>query len=473
MNCSLFALSAFGAAALLDHWKLVLADSAVKGTALLILAAIAAVILRRDSAATRYLVWLLAMVAMLALPALSSVLPQWRLLPSWAGVPPQAVAVETNTLSIAVPVDGPVYLPRNSEQAISETLSPTVDQTAATLPQSPPVPVHPEDTPGVAVASRDWSSALPLAWAVGFGTLILRLLAARLVLWSLQRQATVLSTSKRSAGPNCDVITAALEAARLQLRIRRPVAVLIHPEKPIPMVWGVFKHRLLLPEAARQWSADQLRSVLLHELAHVKRRDMAGQLVAQIACALHWFNPLTWLASWRLGVERERACDDLVLASGVRPSVYAEHLLDVATRLSPSRWTRACELVMARKPSLEGRLVAVLSENRNRRGVSAALAAIALVISVGIAVPTAMLRAADEKGGEKPSEKPNSAAGEMKPAGGEKLDPATEKRLRWGEPAGGLRGDCHSPCSRQAEAERLSQRALSGGAERVKRPHPA
>src|SRR6185312_5073295 len=156
------------------------------------------------------------------------------------------------------------------------------------------------------------------------------------------------------------------------------------PDKTIPVVWGIFRYRLLLPAAARHWSTDQLRSVLLHELAHIKRRDMLAQLLAEIACALYWFNPLAWFAAWRLGVERERACDDLVLASGVRPSAYAEHLLDVVTALSPARWTQSCGLAMARKSSLEGRLIAVLSNKLNRRRVSLALAASAFAIAATI-----------------------------------------------------------------------------------------
>ncbi|MBC7815754.1 MAG: hypothetical protein IAG10_02520, partial [Planctomycetaceae bacterium] len=116
-----------------------------------------------------------------------------------------------------------------------------------------------------------------------------------------------------------------------------------------------------------------------------------------IACALHWFNPLVWFAAWRLNVERERACDDLVLASGVLPSAYAGHLLDIVTGHSPARWTQSCGLAMARKSSLEDRFAAILSKNLNRRGVSVALANIALAIAIGIAVPIAMLRAAVEE----------------------------------------------------------------------------
>ncbi len=187
-----------------------------------------------------------------------------------------------------------------------------------------------------------------------------------------------------------------------------------------------------LPEAAREWNGEQLRSVLLHELAHVKRRDTVAQLLAQIACALHWFNPLVWHAAGRLGVERERACDDLVLASGVRPSAYAGHLLEVVTGLSPARRTQSCGLAMARKSGLEGRLIAVLSENKNRHGVSAAVAAIALAIAAGIAVSVAMVSAADDKPAATAAQAPQKPK-----AGG--LELGTEEHLAWGQPVNGLR----------------------------------
>ena len=70
-------------AGVLSASSLLLVDSAVKGTVLLAVAAVAALILRRDSAATRHLVWLLAIVAMLVVPVLSASLPEWRVLPAW------------------------------------------------------------------------------------------------------------------------------------------------------------------------------------------------------------------------------------------------------------------------------------------------------------------------------------------------------------------------------------------------------
>src|SRR5580765_5817321 len=88
--------------------SLLLVDSAIKGTVLLVLAAVAAIALRRDSAATRYLVWLLAIVSMLVVPALSAMLPQWRVLPEWARLSAAAPVVVTSPPAMASPAVGAV-----------------------------------------------------------------------------------------------------------------------------------------------------------------------------------------------------------------------------------------------------------------------------------------------------------------------------------------------------------------------------
>ena len=188
-----------------------------------------------------------------------------------------------------------------------------------------------------------------VAWAIGFSVLILRLTAARWVLWNIQRRATRLGSSGQPARATDDQVTAAFEAACSRYGIRRRVTLLIHPEKTIPIAWGIVRYRLSLPAAARQWSDGQLRSVLLHELAHIHRGDTISQTLAQIVCALHWFNPLAWFAARRLCMESERACDDLVLAGGVRPSAYAAHLLDVVGNLSPARGSPNCGSTTRRK----------------------------------------------------------------------------------------------------------------------------
>src|SRR3954470_3089342 len=109
MNRTLLAVTG-----LLGASSLLLVDSAVKGAALLLVAAIAALVLRRDSAATRHLVWLLAIVALLAVPVLSALLPNWRVLPAWVGVSPVPVA-RTNGTSIGAPATNVANAPQHAE----------------------------------------------------------------------------------------------------------------------------------------------------------------------------------------------------------------------------------------------------------------------------------------------------------------------------------------------------------------------
>ena len=142
---------------------------------------------------------------------------------------------------------------------------------------------------------------------------------------------------------------------------------------------------VLLPAAAAYWPEERRRVVLLHELAHVKRRDYLTQVMAQLVCALYWFNPLVWLAARQMCVEREGACDDLVLAGGCKASEYAGHLVEIAG--SFRRVPQMAAIAMARSPQLAGRIAAIVDASRNRRLRSpAALAILALIGSIAISL---------------------------------------------------------------------------------------
>src|SRR5207253_7453555 len=119
---------------------------------------------------------------------------------------------------------------------------------------------------------------------------------------------------------------------------------------------------VIMPAEADTWPDDRLRIVLLHELAHVKRRDCLTHLLAQLACACYWFNPLVWIAVRRIRTERERACDDLVLACGTEGPDYADELLEIARLMRSERMglLAGATLAMAHRAQPEGRLMAIL-----------------------------------------------------------------------------------------------------------------
>ena len=145
----------------------------------------------------------------------------------------------------------------------------------------------------------------------------------------------------------------------------RHVRMLLADDDQGPFVRGIFRPAIVLPASAASWDENRLRAVLLHELAHVRRGDCRVQLLAQIACTVYWFNPLIWIAARALRIERERACDDEVLACGAVPSAYAADLLDLA-RAQQRHPLSSAILGMARPSELEGRLVAILAHPRAR-----------------------------------------------------------------------------------------------------------
>jgi hypothetical protein len=136
----------------------------------------------------------------------------------------------------------------------------------------------------------------------------------------------------------------------------------------MPLTWGALRPSILLPAEADAWPEERRRVVLLHELAHVARRDCLVQTLAAVCCAAYWFHPGAWWAARKMREEREQACDDRVLAAGARASDYAGHLLDVARAYRTPLCAAA--IAMAAPSQLEGRVRAVLEPRRDRRAIT-------------------------------------------------------------------------------------------------------
>lgn len=139
---------------------------------------------------------------------------------------------------------------------------------------------------------------------------------------------------------------------------------------------------IVLPSAARAWDEPRLRAVLLHERAHVTRHDSLTGLLADAVCAIYWFHPLAWIAARRASLERERACDDAVLAHGIDARDYALALLDVARANVQSA---AVGMPMAARPHLEQRIRAILNPRVQR--TTTRLARILVAIAAIAAAP--------------------------------------------------------------------------------------
>ncbi len=167
----------------------------------------------------------------------------------------------------------------------------------------------------------------------------------------LIRRATVLQDTQWSA---------LLKQECSRLRLSREPMLFISSAPVMPFTFGLWRSFILLPSDCRHWKPARRQSVLLHELAHIQRRDLPWQWLANVASALWWFQPLCWFSRSSLRRESERACDALVLQSGVLPSDYARELLEIAQAFPKAqRWSSA-SIAVVRRGELEGRLYAIL-----------------------------------------------------------------------------------------------------------------
>ncbi|MGD0137627.1 MAG: M56 family metallopeptidase [Tepidisphaeraceae bacterium] len=346
----------------------VLLDAAIKGLVILSLTGLAVLAMRRASAAARHLAWFLGTLSLLILPILSAALPSWHILPRWAdnATAPEPIAAPAPLLAPTVP----------DNQILPYEPAPQTQPPIFARTPIEPQPLH-----------VNWQTWVLLAWVAGSALLLGYVALGFASLWWLQQRSSRITVGGWPILMRqlCD-----------QLGFRRPVELLSSPRRTMPMTWGIWRTRLLLPEDSATWSNEQRRTVLLHELAHAKRWDCLTQLVVQLARALYWFNPLLWLAWKRMQTEREQACDDLVLSTGTKASAYAEQLLHIASEMPVVRFGAAA-IAMARPNKLEGRLLAILDMTRNRRDLTRWGVLIAAAAALALIIPMACMKAAGQE----------------------------------------------------------------------------
>jgi beta-lactamase regulating signal transducer with metallopeptidase domain len=296
----------------------------VKATLILLLAAAAAFAVRRQSAALVHKIWMIGLVASLAIPALALVTPGLDVVPARFG----------------------------------DVL---------------------RGEPRAAVLGAWWLGALAGLGVMLVGTLRLAWFAV-------------------GAEPIADARWLdTLADLRRRLGVRRPVQVLVHPRVRFVGTWGVFRPRVIVPAAACEWSAQRVRAVLAHELAHVARGDWPVQVLAEAARAIYWFNPLFWFVAARLRRESEHAADNVVLELGADRVDYARELLEVSRSLDDAGRDHAPILAVTQPSFLEARLKAVLNPRLKRIAATPWATVVIILLAVAAALPLAMLERAPDR----------------------------------------------------------------------------
>jgi beta-lactamase regulating signal transducer with metallopeptidase domain len=181
----------------------------------------------------------------------------------------------------------------------------------------------------------------------------------------------------------------ALARAQRRMGFKHGTALLTSDELASPISWGLVRPVILLNSRAVEASGEA-EAIIAHELAHVARMDWIKLLLARVATALFWFNPLVWLLARESHQLREEAADDAVLAADIPDTDYAQLLVGVARHECPGLLLGA-HGVAPSKSSLARRVARVLDGKIVRGPVAGSFAAGVFVGAVIIAAPLAAL----------------------------------------------------------------------------------
>ena len=227
-----------------------------------------------------------------------------------------------------------------------------------------------------------WVNSLPL-WSVlaaawGMGALAVLLVTMRCGIVFKRR----LKACKRITD---GTIYMTVDRYRNELGIRRKVACLVCDDIKTPAVFGYFRPVILLPGTFADGIDEQTANcIILHEMCHIKRHDILKSYVWLVAKALHWFNPLVWVAFKMAKDDMELCCDEMVLSQigADRRFTYTQSLVDV---FRMSKQTAALPVTVSlfeNKAKLTERVLRMLKPDKRSRGAAVVSVLLALMMLV-------------------------------------------------------------------------------------------
>ena len=268
-------------------WTSALVNHLWQSTIVTALVALLVLTLRHNPASIRYRLWMLASVKFL-LP-FSLLISGGQALRSALTSPiaPMHIATNNAALTIADDIAQPFSQPTN----LTEDFDASIEESTATA------------------GHNLLADVLVALWLSGMLAILYSWIRQWLRIRQMLREAMLVSSPK-------------LQSAE--------VSVLTVPGLLEPSVCGIFRPVLLLPERITDHLSNrQLDTVIAHEMCHVRRRDNLTAAMHMLVKALFWFHPAVWWIESHLLEERERACDEAVIACGNEAELYAESILEV------------------------------------------------------------------------------------------------------------------------------------------------
>ncbi|HEX3436073.1 MAG TPA: M56 family metallopeptidase [Pseudacidobacterium sp.] len=183
-----------------------------------------------------------------------------------------------------------------------------------------------------------WIVPVCTVWAAGMFIGIARLAVGLWHIRAIRKSSTVIEPAQLDAS-----LQESMRKALEESGVSRPVIIAESERVRTPAAIGFWKPMIVFPSwVLRDFPADELYVILIHELAHVRRRDDWTNLLQKTVRTIFFFHPAVWWIDARLSLEREMACDDVVLAKTGNPRAYASCLVELLEKSCARRkWTMA------------------------------------------------------------------------------------------------------------------------------------
>jgi beta-lactamase regulating signal transducer with metallopeptidase domain/peroxiredoxin len=246
-------------------------------------------------------------------------------------------------------------------------------------------PVVAESVPPIA-----WQGALLLAWLVVVLVMVVLLIQRALFVRSLVAQSEIAP----------EALIELLNGCRRRMAITHDVELRLSSLSMSPSVCGLWRPTILVPRSMlTQLDSTQLKSVLLHELAHVKRGDLWVNLVQALLQIAYFYHPLLWPANLMIRRVREQAVDETVLAAmGDEAEEYPKTLLSVS-KLAFGRPALSLRLlgVVESKKALTARIKLIVSRPFPRSAKLGFAGLILILVTAAVLLPMARAQPQDKK----------------------------------------------------------------------------
>ncbi len=210
-----------------------------------------------------------------------------------------------------------------------------------------------------------------------------------MLLLLIRRMFLIRGLLAKSKNPSESMVDT-LKRCRKQMGVHRPIFLRLSRFAACPSVCGLFRPTIIIPQnLLHRLKREDLRTILLHELAHIKRGDLWISLIQTILQIVYFYNPLLWVANVIIRKVREQAVDEMVLVTmGEKAEDYPQSLLNIS-RMTFSRPALNLRLigVSESKKALERRIINMLNRPIPKSSKLGYLGLIAIVVIGAVMLP--------------------------------------------------------------------------------------